>query len=267
MSSYDQSLEVSIPVKLLRLSMFDTPPATPLEKKADRVPDSNGASFTPRTPRKPLHPVKTIGTENSGRVATLSFKMCRSVEVSPSPLSLSISFAFNSRSRKRPGKARRRLFFTEVDRKHQHYSKYEKASKVKKLDNPYGRTLLHLKEDNCDFIEDADDEMDQIDLLSPPSTPIPKVHVHEEQPLPLKSIHYARPGKKTCLSCHTTKTPLWRDSEDGTPYCNACGIRYRKYRIRCPVCYCVPHKDELIASVCSICGLKFTSSKLKLHSR
>ena len=30
---------------------------------------------------------------------------------------------------------------------------------------------------------------------------------------------------KTCASCHTRRTPLWRDAEDGTPLCNACGIR------------------------------------------
>ncbi|XP_033029655.1 GATA-type zinc finger protein 1 isoform X2 [Lacerta agilis] len=31
---------------------------------------------------------------------------------------------------------------------------------------------------------------------------------------------------KCCASCKTKKTPLWRDAEDGTPLCNACGIRY-----------------------------------------
>ena len=31
---------------------------------------------------------------------------------------------------------------------------------------------------------------------------------------------------KTCASCSVNKTPLWRDAEDGTPLCNACGIRY-----------------------------------------
>ncbi|CAJ0943475.1 unnamed protein product, partial [Ranitomeya imitator] len=29
---------------------------------------------------------------------------------------------------------------------------------------------------------------------------------------------------KQCASCKTQKTPLWRDAEDGTPLCNACGI-------------------------------------------
>ena len=30
---------------------------------------------------------------------------------------------------------------------------------------------------------------------------------------------------KQCASCCNKKTPLWRDAEDGTPLCNACGIR------------------------------------------
>ncbi|GBO37987.1 hypothetical protein AVEN_206096-1, partial [Araneus ventricosus] len=31
--------------------------------------------------------------------------------------------------------------------------------------------------------------------------------------------------EKHCASCSVKKTPLWRDAEDGTPLCNACGIR------------------------------------------
>ena len=38
---------------------------------------------------------------------------------------------------------------------------------------------------------------------------------------------YIPPKVKTCVLCKTTKTPLWRDAVDGTPYCNACGIRLR----------------------------------------
>jgi len=35
--------------------------------------------------------------------------------------------------------------------------------------------------------------------------------------------------EKECASCGTFKTPLWRDAEDATHLCNACGIRYKKY--------------------------------------
>ena len=71
---------------------------------------------------------------------------------------------------------------------------------------------------------------------------------------------------KTC-SCKTRKTPLWRDSEDGTPYCNACGIRYKKYRVRCPVCSYIPHKDENINNVCCICGADLVHTKGRASCR
>ena len=59
---------------------------------------------------------------------------------------------------------------------------------------------------------------------------------------------------KICASCKTKKTPLWRDSEDGTPYCNACGIRFKKYRISCPICSYIPRKDEKLGNLCCRCG-------------
>uniref|UniRef100_T1J6Q7 GATA-type domain-containing protein n=1 Tax=Strigamia maritima TaxID=126957 RepID=T1J6Q7_STRMM len=55
---------------------------------------------------------------------------------------------------------------------------------------------------------------------------------------------------KQCASCGTAKTPLWRDAEDGTPLCNACGIRYKKYRIRCNICWRIPRKDRKSRTLC-----------------
>lgn len=59
---------------------------------------------------------------------------------------------------------------------------------------------------------------------------------------------------KVCASCKTRKTPLWRDAEDGTTYCNACGIRFKKYRICCPICSYIPRKDEKYGNTCCQCG-------------
>ncbi|XP_067678381.1 GATA-type zinc finger protein 1-like [Haliotis asinina] len=61
-------------------------------------------------------------------------------------------------------------------------------------------------------------------------------------------------GAKVCASCGTRRTPLWRDAEDGTPLCNACGIRYRKYRVRCSKCWHIPKKDSKTYPSCSVCG-------------
>ncbi|XP_054717253.1 GATA-type zinc finger protein 1-like [Uloborus diversus] len=59
--------------------------------------------------------------------------------------------------------------------------------------------------------------------------------------------------EKHCASCSVKKTPLWRDAEDGTPLCNACGIRYKKYKLRCGTCWHIPKKDEF-SPACRFCG-------------
>ncbi|XP_061840491.1 GATA-type zinc finger protein 1 isoform X2 [Nerophis lumbriciformis] len=59
---------------------------------------------------------------------------------------------------------------------------------------------------------------------------------------------------KVCASCCTTTTPMWRDAEDGTPLCNACGIRYKKYRVRCHYCWHIPRKESNSSSHCLKCG-------------
>ncbi|XP_077380626.1 GATA-type zinc finger protein 1 isoform X2 [Festucalex cinctus] len=61
-------------------------------------------------------------------------------------------------------------------------------------------------------------------------------------------------GVKVCASCCTRKTPMWRDAEDGTPLCNACGIRYKKYRVRCVNCWHIPKKQGNFNSCCLKCG-------------
>ncbi|XP_049577056.1 GATA-type zinc finger protein 1 [Syngnathus scovelli] len=70
---------------------------------------------------------------------------------------------------------------------------------------------------------------------------------------------------KICASCLTRKTPLWRDAEDGTPLCNACGIRYKKYRVHCVYCWHVPKKTSNSSSTCLKCGnrVRLTSAQRK----
>ncbi|KAL4236442.1 GATA-type zinc finger protein 1 [Mactra antiquata] len=77
--------------------------------------------------------------------------------------------------------------------------------------------------------------------------------------------HYVKDNSivKTCASCKTRRTPLWRDAEDGTPLCNACGIRYKKYRLRCSKCWLIPKKDVSTYPNCPVCGgsLRYSSHK------
>lgn len=68
---------------------------------------------------------------------------------------------------------------------------------------------------------------------------------------------------KQCASCATKLTPLWRDAEDGTPLCNACGIRYKKYKVRCTRCWHIPRKNDNTGADCKECGgtLRFFARK------
>ncbi|XP_012889391.1 PREDICTED: GATA-type zinc finger protein 1 [Dipodomys ordii] len=64
---------------------------------------------------------------------------------------------------------------------------------------------------------------------------------------------------RRCASCRTQRTPLWRDAEDGTPLCNACGIRYKKYGTRCSSCWLVPRKSVQAKRLCGRCGVSVGS--------
>lgn len=64
---------------------------------------------------------------------------------------------------------------------------------------------------------------------TPCSTPhgTPELRLLASDICPLAS---APSGPRRCASCRTQRTPLWRDAEDGTPLCNACGIRSAEWR-------------------------------------
>lgn len=75
-----------------------------------------------------------------------------------------------------------------------------------------------------------------------------------EDDLPESTDYYLPCSSKMCASCSTRRTPLWRDAEDGTPLCNACGIRFKKYRMRCGHCWHIPKKDVKTYPNCPLCG-------------
>lgn len=51
-----------------------------------------------------------------------------------------------------------------------------------------------------------------------------------------KKREYAR--NLTCFNCKTTKSPLWRKTEDKVRnVCNACGLYYKQYKSNRPVSY------------------------------
>ncbi|XP_038569597.1 GATA-type zinc finger protein 1 isoform X1 [Micropterus salmoides] len=88
-----------------------------------------------------------------------------------------------------------------------------------------------------------------------------KASSSDEESDPMTSVSKC----KVCASCCTRKTPMWRDAEDGTPLCNACGIRYKKYRVRCVNCWHIPRKEGNSNSCCLKCGnfVRLTSAQRK----
>ena len=62
---------------------------------------------------------------------------------------------------------------------------------------------------------------------------------------------------KPCACCSTMKSPLWRTSENGVRFCNACGIRWVRHGIACTKCSYVPRKDESKGVHCPKCNEVF----------
>ncbi|XP_023373768.1 LOW QUALITY PROTEIN: GATA-type zinc finger protein 1 [Otolemur garnettii] len=91
----------------------------------------------------------------------------------------------------------------------------------------------------------------------PPACPteVPEAHPEGSEAL----------GPRRCASCRTHRTPLWRDAEDGTPLCNACGIRYKKYGIRCSNCWLVPRKSVQPRKLCGRCGVTLGPHQSPVH--
>lgn len=68
-----------------------------------------------------------------------------------------------------------------------------------------------------------------------------------------KSSH--PPAPRVCISCGATKTPYWREAwANSVLLCNACGLRYSKFRRRCVDCSYVPRKEDKGSRACSKCN-------------
>lgn len=237
------------------LAFPDTPPLTPVE-------------IAPKTPRKPAHPVQTVVSVSRGEAAIISFKLVQSSHhMSPSLKITSLA----PTSKHHGSTARRRLWLQPGDTC-EALSPGDPSSSRPPKQSPLG------------YIDgvDADDEMDgssPLSSFSPPHSPAFMEAISEAAAKPSSSSYpfpieapIAREKKspksravqksKTCASCKTKKTPLWRDSEDGTPYCNACGIRFKKYRFRCSSCLYIPRKDEReVSRSCCQCGSRLVHCK------
>ena len=232
----------------------ESPPVSP----EDHSLSSEKPPVIPRTPRKPKHPRQSTPRDAETNSAILRFQLV----TNEWPI---LNIRTTTRSGRRSVlKARRRLW----DREHEPLEFVELAT-TKPRENAYEeRRRGDLYADNTD----ADDELEMDRgspgpisyVLSPPYSP---QGFKTEPVAAAATVNRERPPTKvkTCASCKTKKTPLWRDSEDGTPHCNACGIRFKKYRIRCSQCSYIPRKDEKIGNICCLCGCRLVHCRLSGH--
>ena len=264
-------------MELLALSqpaILSTPPQTPdpEEEQLQLLPGLTTLTSAPastRTPRKLRCPQKSISSESKRDSVIVSFRLMQHEDHWTAP-SLSISTTPVARS-SRMSRVKRRLFSSDCDSmegsdcevREQRVSSLSLSRMVRKSKTSPTQTELDGT--------DADDEMEHMPYsLSYPSPPYSPAPVEQRSPVadisPSGSSTQHRqaqrkhssgivtPKVKTCASCKTKKTPLWRDSDDGTPYCNACGIRFKKYHVRCSACFYIPRKDEKINNSCCLCG-------------
>ena len=220
-----------------------------------------------RTPRKLQHPQRSTVSESRRDSVIVSFRLVQH----NGQLLPSLSISTTSLTRCRPSRAKRRLFTNSFYDSFDYSDLDIREHKVPRL------SQSRIRKSKCSPTQsemdgtDADDEMEQpafsVNYLSPPYSPAEESSTGETSPpqnTPSLQIQRSRgssstvasatPKVKTCASCKTKKTPLWRDSDDGTPYCNACGIRFKKYHVRCSACFYIPRKDEKVNNSCCLCG-------------
>lgn len=255
--------------------LLETPPHTPASDSADSHVTFRGMEIElkTRTPRKPDNPQQTPVHENNEGSAVISFKFIQSKsELTPElKITSTTPVSLSKRSR-----AKRRLWsgdsepldYIDLDIKQKKSRSSEIATELlsdsKQTINPspyFSPSDRSDTEDNViatsrtpkSYSENTDSHFDH------PSIECEKKYY---------SLKCSRTGSKSkmCASCSTRKTPLWRDSDDGTPYCNACGIRFKKYRVRCSVCLYIPRKDEKTNNCCYLCGSQLERCRFSGHS-
>ena len=102
-------------------------------------------------------------------------------------------------------------------------------------------------DDNC-VDEDGDDGDEEEE---PKGGREPSGRGRRRSPVDSRSV------KKICSSCGTKKTPYWREGwEPSITLCNACGIRYHKYKKFCTSCIAIARKDEKGRLHCPGCLLR-----------
>ena len=202
-----------------------------------QTPKKVSKSYSPAnqkriTPRKPLKPTKSVNkTDPSFRGVTLQMKTNIKRSRNDLETQLIIRSYFTAKKKRSPGN--------------------EKVEKPRRPAGGKARLLptsLEMRFQQAPVAQDYSEDL--------------KENFGELGCKPLRVVKL----KKECASCGVTKTPLWRDADDGTPLCNACGIRYKKYRVRCLKCWYIPRKEEKASTKCTSCGSFFEKMFLNIRA-
>lgn len=225
-------------------------------QKAQAVPSLTSLQDTEpksleRTPRKSANPQHTPVRGEKDESALLTFKFVNSEET-PN-LELNITATPPTLQRIRKSKAKRRL--------------WEGSSEPMEYINlDIGQNKIQGTADETRISNSPPSPTDQEDKTFANELSFSPMQFESESKQHTLKCSRPTAKSKTCASCSTKKTPLWRDSDDGTPYCNACGIRFKKYRIRCPVCLYVPRKDEkTMNNSCFLCNSQLVRCRFSKH--
>eukprot|EP00794_Sanderia_malayensis_P000491 gene491-1136_t len=234
LTEVDQIQNANISTELEEGGSQGTPHVTP------HVTPQQSPSSGRITPRKPLRPLKSASRSDpsfKGVIFTVRSGMKRSVSMEEFTPEAFIDSVFSARKR-RPKS-----------------TQPSSDSKLRTRRSSTGRPRRNCKTPVRLFSSSPQWSASPPDMLcsddgahsnsfasasSPPSC---------EEDFGLIPIHV----EKECASCGTSKTPLWRDAEDGTHLCNACGIRWKKYKIRCVRCWYIPRKEEKMMKQCPSC--------------
>lgn len=253
----------------------ETPPLTP-----SPVCDSNGTfqgteielKTFERTPRKSANPQQTPVHENKEGSVLISFKFVQPRD-EPSPeLSITsttpVSLSKGSRAKRRLWRGDSEpLVYIDLDIRHKKTRLSETTAGLSDLNSTVKSTSYLSPSDRSDPEDDDKDITTQKRYSNSESADLEQQQTENEYETKYYSLKCSRTGSKAkmCASCSTRKTPLWRDSDDGTPYCNACGIRFKKYRVRCSVCLYIPRKDEKTNNCCYLCGSRLVHCRFSRH--
>ena len=131
------------------------------------------------------------------------------------------------------------------------------------VDDINSDSLLSLDDDDDDDDDQDDDEIDDDTRSSSAFSMNKSTAIGRDSAIKANielmtvsrriSAHRSVDGKQ-CAACTANKTPYWRDAwSEYLMLCNACGLRFQKFKLHCCKCNYVPRKEDYKSPKCPQC--------------